>query len=40
MHIAAKEGRDDTVKCLVEQGAKISITDEHGVCSVTPDDIV
>ena len=40
MHLAAREGRDDTVECLVEQGAKISITDDHGVWSVTTDDMV
>ena len=31
MHIAAEEGHDHTVECLVEKGAKISIEDKDGV---------
>jgi len=37
--LAAREGRDDTVECLVEQGAEIFITDNHGVHNVTTVDI-
>ena len=31
LHIAARKGRDYTVKCLVEQGANIIIRDKDGV---------
>ena len=31
MHIAAKEGHDYTVECLVKKGAKINIEDKDGV---------
>ena len=31
MYVAAREGRDYTVKCLVKKGADISIKDKDGV---------
>ena len=31
LHIAVKEGHDDTVKCLIEQGARIEAQDNAGV---------
>ena len=31
MHIAAKEGHNDTVQCLIEQGACIDAQDNAGV---------
>ena len=40
LHLAAREGCDDTVECLVEQGADIFVTDNHGVQNVTTDDII
>ena len=40
LHLAAREGRDDTVECLVDQGADICVTDNHGVQNVTTDDII
>ena len=35
LHIAASKGRDYTVKCLVKQGANISIKDRTGVSVFT-----
>ena len=32
LHIAAKEGHDYTVECLVQQRADINSKDENGVC--------
>ena len=31
LHVAAREGRDYTVECLVKKGAEITITDNDGV---------
>ena len=31
MHMAAKEGRDYTVKCLVKKGADVDVKDKYGV---------
>ena len=31
MHIAAKEGHDHTVECLVKKGANVRIEDTDGV---------
>ena len=31
LHIAAKEGHDDTVQCLIQQGARIEAQDNAGV---------
>ena len=36
LHIATREGHENTAKCLVKKGADISIKDKDGV-SVTPD---
>lgn len=34
LHLAAREGRDNTVECLVKQGANIT-QDKNGVCGWT-----
>jgi len=39
LHLAARDGRVNTVECLVRQGADIFITDNHGVQNVTTVDI-
>ena len=31
LHVAARKGHVDTVRCLVEKGAKVSIQDKAGV---------
>ena len=31
LHMAARNGHTDTVKCLIDKGAGINITDERGV---------
>lgn len=31
LHLAARQGHDDTVECLVEREAKICVTDNRGV---------
>jgi len=35
LHLAARQGRDDTVECLVERKADICATDNHGVSVTT-----
>ena len=32
LHVAASNGRDYTVECLVKKGADINMKDESGVC--------
>ena len=32
LHVAASNGRDYTVECLVKKGAYINIKDKNGVC--------
>ena len=36
LHIAAKEGRFDTLKCLVGKGAQTNIKDKKGVSMILP----
>ena len=40
LHLAAREGRENTVKCLVKHGAAICVMDNYGVQNVTTDDVM